>query len=294
MNKYMIINNKIFKVNNVEKENNGVYIDKDKNIVPMSKITESKAYTMVDVKKDVETFQIENYKELADKYGLFIHYADKDKRPYLYYADIFGSFKFVIDVYKRKIYDVSPYSKNMLSEDYFVHDEEVIGIYENFDCDPRRVKILNIDFEIKPYEYYENINVEISEDVLIVGEYYGLTFKKSIVFVSKDDYEKILGKSKEYYAIRSGKDYEIFRDNKIEYVDYSMFKNANIYSSEYEILERYSEFINDSLIYDYENLYEINHENKTINMLIKSCERIENRKYAIFIGKNKIKRVELY
>ena len=145
-----------------------------------------------------------------------------------------------------------------------------------------------------PYRYYKNIDLVLSADVLTVGEYYGLTFDSSIVFVTRDDYSKIVGKAKEYYVIRSGEDYEVFRSKHIEYFDSSVLKQADVYTCERKISYTLADIINDRYIYDQNHLYKINHDSKTIELIMEWCQEISNRKYTVFLSGNQMKKIAHY
>lgn len=295
-NKYIINDNIFLKINNVEKVNNDVFLDTNGNVINFGKLSTERAYTMYDLKKDIKEVNETNYKQLAKKYGMHVMYSDdEEQRVYLAHFDSWNDFDFIIDIAEQCFYDISSHSENVLQEHYFVHNDISTYLLEDYDLEPHKtVKILNVDSEIQPYKYYKNINISAYNDILIVGKYYGLTFKKNVVFVTKDDYNKIAGKNKEYYAIKSGTDYEIFKENGIEYVDYEMFHNVDVYTSKYDISDKYSRIINNLYIYDDYTLYEINHKTKTIDLSIENCEILENNKYVFIVGKDVVKRIELF
>lgn len=293
MNKYIFIKNEVFKANNVEKINNDILFDSLGNVVSKSNLSIKKAYTMVDVMQDVEKLNKNNYLELVEKYGMTVYSSTKNERIYLLYEGRTKN-RFIIDVKKRRVYDVSKESKNLFNYCYFIHDNEFIEVFEKYESE-NRVDVLKIHDEIVPYRYYKNIDLVLSADVLTVGEYYGLTFDSSIVFVTKDDYSKIVGKTKEYYVIRSGEDYEVFRSKHIEYFDSSVLKQADVYTCDEKTnFSSYANVINNTYIYDQDHLYKINHDSKTIELIMEWCEEISNRKYTVFISGNQMKKIAHY
>lgn len=289
---YTIVNEKLLPLQNIEKVNSGIFLDKHNNVVDFSKDLQVEvAYTINDLIKEIDKIgNVYTVKEFAEKYGLYIYYSnDESKDLFLAYYDCFNDNDFVIDVKTKEIYDVSSHSKNIMTEQYFVHDDIVIPIVydDTFMCD-HITTILNINEEIQPYQYY-NIGTRRFKDVLIVNGYYGLVFNGNVVFICQEDYNKIVGNPKHYYVIRSGNDYEIFRSNGIEYVDVCVFEKVKVYKSNYKFDA--NTIIDNTFIYCDNTLFRIDHLTKTIDVEMKDCETIVNEDFVFFINKDKVIRI---
>lgn len=270
MNKYIIYNNKIKPMSSY---NNVLSLEKQK------------AYTLYELRNDVSKM---NFDELTDKYKLKVfHNVENDDSVFLCYMDFLDDFNLMIDVQKKKIYDVSSNSKNLFVDNYFIHDDVVIRLYEDDIDYDERVKILNIDEEIVLNKYYNNANVKNTKTTLSVNGHCGLTFHDSVVFTDNEIVDYL---NKEYYVLKINNNNVLFTNGTTDVVSNTSF---DTYVSEENIDCRYAEVFNNSYVFDSHYLFKIKQAEKRIDVIMKDCIMLKNKQYAFFIGNNQIKKVKL-